>query len=156
MENFLAEVEVAMSSGRWWDNRWWANPVYREEFKLEAQEVEDAFGALKEVFDEAWSNAQINSVISEARTAVESGRITNPWAKWYWEETAKAKTRHYEFRASALLVSQHPPFSRHLFVVLGRRPFLTLFRLGIGLNLFDHAGLLGNSASRLSEPGDLP
>ena len=154
MKNFLAEVEVAMSSGRWWDNRWWANPVYREEFKLEAREVEDAFGALKKVFDEAWSNAQVNNVISEARTAVESGQITDPSAKWYWEETAKAKTRHDEFQASAFLVGQHHPFFGHLFGAMGRWPFLSLFRLGRGLKLVEQAGLMGNSASRLRGAGE--
>lgn len=60
MPDYFEEIETIRKSGRWWERPWWRDPLYRAEVGVDADLIEPAFEALREVFDEKWAKRQVN------------------------------------------------------------------------------------------------
>lgn len=52
--------DAIRKSGRWWERPWWRDPIYRTEPGVDAEQIEPAFDALREVFNEKWVKRQVD------------------------------------------------------------------------------------------------
>lgn len=153
MEDSPERRKSAIDSGRWWVIPWWKEPQYHAEAGFEASEIDGAFQALIDVFDEAWANEQIDRPILKVKALIAAGTLPGPLKQFAEEQFGKAKCRNDEFRAAQFLIGvpSHRMFG-DLFGSRGPIPFKVLLQQGSDLQMLLKGRKLGKLKGRLRHP----
>lgn len=156
----MTDVEAAIISGRWITRTWWKDPSLRNELRITSKQVEDAFAALEEVFDEAWCTAQVDEIILHAKEPVplspglsdEQRQWLEAWDKLLGEKLAEAKNRYQKYIAARSLCATHC-IVEALFHRGGLDTFMFLYMIGSSLVMLKDKGLLNDLPARLRSDG---
>lgn len=115
-----------------------------------ADKIEETISALREIFNKAWAEAQIDKAITEAKKPVPPARTISFGEEFFRNKLAEAKSRYDEYDAASSLCGMHPAFGQ-FFHRGGLDTYMFLYRMGTSLLALKGQGLLDDLIGRLRD-----